>query len=495
MSTSDPIRAAVYVRISKAADGSTLGVERQAPPCRAFAEEHGWQVHPELYVDNNRSAFRQEVERENFERLLDDVRAGKIHAIVTWQADRLLRTVEDASAIVEIAKKHGVVVANVGGTIDLGTADGRRRFYESAVAAQYESELKSERLKAKHAQLRASGAWRGGIRPFGYDLIPGAVLESTRPDGSKVKRLLNCKLQPNPREAELVREAVSRILLGGSLSGIVRDWAARKPPVRGSRGGHLNTQRLRSILTGPNIAGLRMNGSGLVKAEWPAILGRADWERLRLILADPPHKRGPQAPRLYLFATDMLECACGGRMIPHPRPGGRRGYQCSSQLGGCGKLRRTAVPLEDHIRDRALKALASPATRAKLVEQLDDVDATARAQQLISQRESERARLVGLRQRLGDGTIDADDFAAARARITSRIGELDAQLSRTTDTSGALLATLPSTFQALQLAWQEWPLDVRRAVLKLVIARVELTGRLAPGTRFRHDQAVIRWRV
>jgi site-specific DNA recombinase len=495
MSTSRPTTAGIYVRISKARNGETLGVERQAPACRAFAEDQGWEIHPEVYVDNGVSAYRRDIQRESFERLLADVRARKINAIVTWQADRLLRTVPDATAIIEIAQKHGAIVANVGGSINLSTADGRKRFYESAVAAQYESEIKSERLQAKHEQLRANGEWRGGIRPFGYNLVPGAVLETTRPDGSKVKRLLDCRLEPNPGEAELVREAVSRILLGGSLSGIVRDWAARKPPVRGSRGGHLNTQRLRQILTGTNIAGLRQNGTGLVKAEWAPIVDRAEWERVRLLLADPPRKRGPQAPRSYLFGTDLLVCACGGRMVPHPRPGGRRGYQCSSQLGGCGKLRRTAVPLEDHVRDRALKALATPALRAKLVEQFDDVDATAKAQQLINQRETERARLADLRERLGDGTIEPDDFAPAKARITTRLGELDAQLAKTTDTSASLLATLPPTFEALEQAWEAWPLDIRRTVVKLVIERVQLTGRLAPGTRFHPDQVAIKWRI
>ena len=80
----------------------------------------------EVYIDDNRSAYKRNVSRENFERMLADVRAGRIDAIVTWQADRLLRTVEDASAIVTIAKSFGTVIANVQGTIDLSTASGLR---------------------------------------------------------------------------------------------------------------------------------------------------------------------------------------------------------------------------------------------------------------------------------------------------------------------------------------------------------------------------------
>ena len=79
----------------------------------------------EVYIDDNRSAYREDVKRDDFERMLADVRAGRLDAIVTWQADRLLRTVVDASAIVAIAKQHGTTVANVGGTIDLTTPSGR----------------------------------------------------------------------------------------------------------------------------------------------------------------------------------------------------------------------------------------------------------------------------------------------------------------------------------------------------------------------------------
>jgi DNA invertase Pin-like site-specific DNA recombinase len=157
------VRAGLYVRVSKA-KRELLDAQRQQPPCEAFAKAQGWSV-VEVYLDDSISAYTG-VPRDNFERMLSDVRAGKLDAIISWQADRLLRTVEDAAAIVQIAKETGVQVANVGGSIDLSTAEGRRRFYEAAVAAQYESELKSERLKLKHAEIAASGGWQGGQRPF-----------------------------------------------------------------------------------------------------------------------------------------------------------------------------------------------------------------------------------------------------------------------------------------------------------------------------------------
>src|SRR4030095_16540530 len=117
---------------------------RQEPPCRDFCAQQGWTV-AKVYIDDNRSAYKRNVKRDDFERMLADVRAGRIDAIVTWQADRLLRTVVDAAATVAIAKRHRTTIAKVGGTIDLQTASGRKRFYDLAVAAEFESDLKSER--------------------------------------------------------------------------------------------------------------------------------------------------------------------------------------------------------------------------------------------------------------------------------------------------------------------------------------------------------------
>src|SRR4029453_47796 len=136
------VRAGIYIRISRARR-ELLDAQRQEPPCRAFCADHGWQV-VEVYTDDNRSAWKKGIRRDDFERMLADVRAGKIDAIVSWQADRLLRRVEDAGAIITIAKQYGVIIANVDGALDLGTAAGRKRLYDLAVAAENASDLSSE---------------------------------------------------------------------------------------------------------------------------------------------------------------------------------------------------------------------------------------------------------------------------------------------------------------------------------------------------------------
>src|SRR4029453_14556301 len=51
-----PPRAAIYCRISRDPRGDLLGVQRQAPPCRALCERLGWEV-VEVYTDDDLSAY------------------------------------------------------------------------------------------------------------------------------------------------------------------------------------------------------------------------------------------------------------------------------------------------------------------------------------------------------------------------------------------------------------------------------------------------------
>jgi hypothetical protein len=64
----------IAVRISRARDGSTLGVERQEPPCRALVERLGGQV-VKVYTRNDVSGFSGDFP---FADALADLRAGRI---------------------------------------------------------------------------------------------------------------------------------------------------------------------------------------------------------------------------------------------------------------------------------------------------------------------------------------------------------------------------------------------------------------------------------
>ncbi|MGB8500910.1 recombinase family protein, partial [Mycobacterium sp.] len=199
------MRAGIYVRISQDRTGAGLGVERQADDCQQLCEAKSWKV-VEVYVDNDVSAFSGK-RRPEWERLLADIAAGEIDAVVGWHVDRLTRSPRELEDVIDLAERHGLELATVTGDIDLGTVSGRTFARMLGVMARNESEHKSERQRRANEQSAAAGKVHGGgMRPFGY---------------AKDRRTVVTE------EAEIVKECAERVLAGDSLRGVARELRAR----------------------------------------------------------------------------------------------------------------------------------------------------------------------------------------------------------------------------------------------------------------------------
>ena len=178
------MRAAIYVRISQDRTGAGLGVERQADDCQQLCEAKSWKV-VEVYVDNDVSAFSGK-RRPEWERLLADIAAGEIDAVVGWHVDRLTRSPRELEDVIDLAERHGLELATVTGDIDLGTVSGRTFARMLGVMARNESEHKSERQRRANEQSAAAGKVHGGgMRPFGYAQDRRTVVHGQRPRSSR----------------------------------------------------------------------------------------------------------------------------------------------------------------------------------------------------------------------------------------------------------------------------------------------------------------------
>ena len=190
------MHAAVYCRISVDRVGGGLGVERQELDCRRLAASLGWTV-ADVYIDNDISAYSGK-RRPEYERLLDDISSGRVDGLLTWHLDRLNRSPLELERLIKVLERNDVIVQTVAaGVLDLASASGRAVARTLSAWARFESEHKSERMRAATMQRALAGAPAGGsFRPFGYG-----------PD----------KLTLVPAEAKIVRELVRRLLAGTSL--------------------------------------------------------------------------------------------------------------------------------------------------------------------------------------------------------------------------------------------------------------------------------------
>lgn len=102
------------------------------------------------------------MERPGLDRLLADVRSGKITKVVVWRLDRLGRTAKGLLTLLDELQTLGVGFVSLREGFDIGTAAGRLMAGVLASVAAYETEVRKERQLAGIAKAKEEGRRWGG---------------------------------------------------------------------------------------------------------------------------------------------------------------------------------------------------------------------------------------------------------------------------------------------------------------------------------------------
>lgn len=437
-------RCAIYVRISEDREGEGLGVRRQELECRALAERLGWSV-ADVYVDNDVSAKDRRKRRKAYARLLADIEAGRIDGIIAWAPDRLHRQMRELVPFIDLVSAHGVAIQTVtGGQIDLSTAIGRMNAKTLGNIAEFESELKTERVRSKIAELVRDGKiHNGGVRPFGYTRIYAG-------EGPRRKIIRD---EVNEDEAELIREAVKRAFAGESLYSICGDWNDRG--IKTSTGRAWSQQAMKLMLISGRVAGLKEHRRQIVgRAAWPAIISREDHEALRARLMDPSRYKSarPYARRYWL--SGLVFCSdCDLAMKIHKRADNAKlVYRCPPpKMGGCG---RSIVydDLDEMMTTLVLRRLGDPRFLQGLAAR--EANATEEVEGIVSGIESDERRLRVLQDQIQDGDEDeVPELVASVRGIRKRLRKRREQLAALSGTNRLAAADVDD----LASRWEELP--------------------------------------
>jgi site-specific DNA recombinase len=331
------VRAVIYVRISKDALRRGLGVKRQEEDDRAEAARRGWSV-TRIYVDNDVSASSGKP-RPAYREMLADIRAGRVDAVIVWDLDRLYRRPIELEEFIDLADQHKLLLANVGGDVDLSTPQGRMIARIKGAVARHEVEQMGRRVKRAQLQTAQQGGFHGGRRPYGYE---GAVKDE---HGNIINRdRVGVALVES--EAAIIREVCRRLLTGDSLTSITADLNDREIPT--ADGKRWSMKVVREMVRSPRIAGLRLHqGAVIGTAAWPAIIDRDVWEALRTLLTDPRRMPAGQTNvRRYLLSRFAKCGACEEPLRVSWRKQAPS-YCCKNPT--CRKVRCNAAHLERFI--------------------------------------------------------------------------------------------------------------------------------------------------
>jgi site-specific DNA recombinase len=161
-----PTRCAIYTRVSTdqglEQDFNSLDAQYDASQAYIRSQAHaGWTLLRGKYDDGGFSGGN--TDRPALQRLLDDVRAGKVDVIVVYKVDRLTRSLADFAKLVELFDKHGVSFVSVTQQFNTTTSMGRLTLNVLLSFAQFEREVTSERIRDRspppNARAFGSAAW------------------------------------------------------------------------------------------------------------------------------------------------------------------------------------------------------------------------------------------------------------------------------------------------------------------------------------------------
>jgi site-specific DNA recombinase len=148
---------------------NSLDAQREA--CEAFikSQKHaGWIAARDHYDDGGLSGGT--MERPALQRLLADIKAGRVHIVVVYKVDRLTRSLADFAKIVDVLDAASASFVSVTQQFNTTTSMGRLTLNMLLSFAQFEREIASERIRDKIAASKAKGMWMGGTVPLGYDV-------------------------------------------------------------------------------------------------------------------------------------------------------------------------------------------------------------------------------------------------------------------------------------------------------------------------------------
>ena len=163
--------SAIYARVSS----KRQDLRSQLPDLKRWADAQGEPV--KWYQDK---ATGRNMARPGWQKLASDLAAGRIGRLTVWRLDRLGRNAAGLLVLFDELRDRRVRLLSLTEGFDLGTPAGKLLAGVLASVAQYENELKGERVRAGQAAAKAAGKTWGGSLPGRRKKVTPVQAKATR---------------------------------------------------------------------------------------------------------------------------------------------------------------------------------------------------------------------------------------------------------------------------------------------------------------------------
>jgi site-specific DNA recombinase len=348
-----------------------------------------------------------------------------------------------------------------------------------ALVAEFESDLRSERVTDALDFLSSHGLYAGGKPPWGFTVGPDRIL------------------RPSP-DAPLIHDAFHLYDSGAPMARVRRFLAGSAKEERET----VTLSHASRLLRNAHYAGwiVTKTKSGVperFEGQHEPIVARDVFNRVQERLAEN-RDRGYRGQKLSPFGS-LARCGkCGASLVikqTKPEDGGYAYLRCSSDgARGCGKFK--AIPLE-HVEIHtlayvgALAGLIDAELKAETwTKWLGSIEETEKIREQIAQAEQAR---IEVRKLIRVGSYTAEEATADLAeteRTLRRLRPRFEELSATEDESRQQLEQLRDLIdhgfygRSLSQLWQTGSRDEKEAALRLILDKIEV-GNEALGLHFK----------
>lgn len=452
--------AFIYPRFSTEHQHS---IEEQVDACTRRCRELGLAV---LGVYADEAVSGTKLSRRNFDRMMDDLRAGLADTVVIYDQSRLMRDIEGWFSVRKELQLMGVRVISatqefVGG--DIRKSDNFMMESIQATFDQMHVLITREKVTSKLHYMARAGLHTGGVPALGYKTKEIG-------DGKKI-------LEVDPKEATVVRRIFREYDSGQSYKSIIDGLNA--DGIHTKRGNKFGSNSLHDLLKNKLYIGIQVYGSRVYRADGTrnshapegenvitreapelAIVDKTLFDRVQQRMAENKHSQIGRPPQVrdYPLKGKVFCGLCGSAMtVAASKIKGKtyyyyrcakkdRTHDCEGRPIRCDELEQLVV---DYVRGGMLCPDIKKEAMDYLRQEADDINKTGleRLKAMQQEQRTVQAKIDNIITAIEDGNYIPSmkdrlkQLEAEKAAIETKIAGL---------TRSAAVSSLPSEkFEAL----------------------------------------------
>lgn len=184
----------------------SISVESQLEYCK-------YETHGEPFIEyTDRGYSGKNTNRPGFEKMVKDIKAGKIKRVIVYKLDRISRSILDFANMMELFQKHNVEFISSTEKFDTSTPIGRAMLNICIVFAQLERETIQKRVTDAYYARNKRGFYMGGRIPYGYGLketiidhIRTSMYEEIPEESEQLKLIYSMYADPANSLGDIIR--------------------------------------------------------------------------------------------------------------------------------------------------------------------------------------------------------------------------------------------------------------------------------------------------